>query len=72
MPQHRPADVVPAHVAAARAAYPGITATVGDARDLPLPDGSADATLLLGPRTGFTTAYFHRPGVGKRRAAYRG
>ncbi|MGC3861746.1 class I SAM-dependent methyltransferase [Micromonospora chersina] len=42
-------DLVPAHVAAARAAHPGITATVGDARDVPLPDGSADATLLLGP-----------------------
>lgn len=42
-------DLVPAHVAAARAAHAGITATVGDARDLPLPDGSADATLLLGP-----------------------
>ncbi|MFE9656763.1 class I SAM-dependent methyltransferase [Micromonospora sp. NPDC006431] len=42
-------DLVPAHVAAARAAYPELTATVGDARDLPLPDGAADATLLLGP-----------------------
>lgn len=42
-------DLVPAHVAAARAAYPALTATVGDARDLPLPDDSADATLLLGP-----------------------
>ena len=42
-------DLVPAHVAAARAAYPNLTATVGDARHLPLPDGSVDATLLLGP-----------------------
>ncbi len=42
-------DLVPAHVAAARAAYPQLTATVGDARRLPLPDGSVDATLLLGP-----------------------
>lgn len=42
-------DLVPAHVAAARAAYPRLTATVGDARKLPLPDDSVDATLLLGP-----------------------
>ncbi|MEU2614656.1 methyltransferase domain-containing protein [Micromonospora sp. NPDC007271] len=42
-------DLVPAHAAAARTAYPEVTATVGDARELPLPDGSADATLLLGP-----------------------
>ena len=42
-------DLVPAHVAAARDAHPEITASVGDARDLPLPDDSVDATLLLGP-----------------------
>ncbi|SBT46418.1 class I SAM-dependent methyltransferase [Micromonospora auratinigra] len=42
-------DLVPAHVTAATAAYPELTVTVGDARDLPLPDKSVDATLLLGP-----------------------
>ncbi|MBB5115831.1 methyltransferase domain-containing protein [Micromonospora echinospora] len=42
-------DLVPAHVAAARAAYPLVTASVGDARALPLPDAATDATLLLGP-----------------------
>ncbi|MCW3815641.1 class I SAM-dependent methyltransferase [Micromonospora sp. DR5-3] len=42
-------DLVPAHVAAAGTAYPEITASVGDARDLPLPDDSVDVTLLLGP-----------------------
>ncbi|MFI2714106.1 class I SAM-dependent methyltransferase [Micromonospora sp. NPDC018662] len=42
-------DLVPAHVAAARAAYPQVTATVGDACALPLPDATADAALLLGP-----------------------
>ncbi|WP_319461776.1 class I SAM-dependent methyltransferase [Micromonospora sp. RTP1Z1] len=42
-------DLVPAHVAAVRDAHPEVTASVGDARDLPLPDGSVDATLLLGP-----------------------
>ncbi|MFG3301022.1 class I SAM-dependent methyltransferase [Micromonospora chersina] len=57
-------DLVPAHVAAAQAAHPGITATVGDARDLPLPDGSADATLLLGP-------LYHLPDRADRVAALR-
>ncbi|HEU5027795.1 MAG TPA: class I SAM-dependent methyltransferase [Spirillospora sp.] len=28
---------------------PGVTARLGDARDLPAPDASADAVLLLGP-----------------------
>jgi SAM-dependent methyltransferase len=41
-------DPVPGHVAAS-AALPGVTAEVGDARDLPAPDSSADAVLLLGP-----------------------
>ncbi|MCP3784631.1 class I SAM-dependent methyltransferase [Micromonospora sp. A3M-1-15] len=57
-------DLVPAHVSAARAAHPGITASVGDARDLPLPDGSADATLLLGP-------LYHLPDRADRVAALR-
>lgn len=42
-------DLVPAHAAAARQACPAVTATVGDARRLPLADRCADATLLLGP-----------------------
>ncbi len=41
-------DPVPGHVAAC-AALPGVTATLGDARDLPVPDASTDAVLLLGP-----------------------
>jgi SAM-dependent methyltransferase len=45
-------DVVPEHVAAAQrlaADRPGITASLGDARDLPVPDGRFDAALVLGP-----------------------
>ncbi|MEV4352253.1 class I SAM-dependent methyltransferase [Actinoplanes sp. NPDC049596] len=41
-------DPVPAHVAAA-AARPGVTAAVGDARDLPAGDAGVDAVLLFGP-----------------------
>jgi SAM-dependent methyltransferase len=41
-------DLVPEHVAVA-AGIPGVTAAVGDARDLAEPDSRADATLLLGP-----------------------
>ncbi|GGK08620.1 hypothetical protein GCM10010123_43130 [Pilimelia anulata] len=41
-------DPVPDHVAAA-AGHPGVTAVAGDARRVPLADGSADAVLLLGP-----------------------
>ncbi|WP_250036364.1 class I SAM-dependent methyltransferase [Paractinoplanes maris] len=42
-------DLVPAHVAQARAGTPAIDAAVGDARDLAEPDAAWDATLLLGP-----------------------
>ncbi|MGY6651641.1 class I SAM-dependent methyltransferase [Amycolatopsis sp. TRM77291] len=45
-------DIVPEHVAAARRlaeGTPGMTASLGDARELPVPDGSFDAALLLGP-----------------------
>lgn len=45
-------DIVPEHVAAAgrlAAGTPGMTASLGDARELPVPDGSFDAALLLGP-----------------------
>jgi SAM-dependent methyltransferase len=42
-------DLVPAHVDQARAGQPPIDAVVGDARSLPVPDHSYDATLLLGP-----------------------
>ncbi|MEV0583967.1 class I SAM-dependent methyltransferase [Nonomuraea sp. NPDC050310] len=41
-------DPVPLHVERA-AELPGVTARLGDARDLPVPDGSVDAALLLGP-----------------------
>jgi len=48
-------DAVPLHIEQARAAsrrqpeHPLAGAAVGDARQLPFPDGSADAVLLLGP-----------------------
>jgi SAM-dependent methyltransferase len=42
-------DLVPDHVAQARAGEPPIDAVVGDARELPEPDAAHDATLLLGP-----------------------
>jgi len=43
-------DIVPAHVDAARAQQPTLSsAMVGDARDLPWSDESADAVLLMGP-----------------------
>ncbi|GID28013.1 class I SAM-dependent methyltransferase [Paractinoplanes brasiliensis] len=41
-------DPVPQHVAVART-LDGVDALVGDARDLPAPDASADVVLLLGP-----------------------
>lgn len=41
-------DPVPRHIEAA-ASVPGVTARLGDARQLPVGDGSADAVLLLGP-----------------------
>jgi SAM-dependent methyltransferase len=41
-------DPVPEHVAAS-AGLDGVRAVPGDARDLPVPDGAADAVLLLGP-----------------------
>ncbi|MER5624576.1 class I SAM-dependent methyltransferase [Streptosporangium sp. NPDC002544] len=41
-------DVVPLHVKRA-ARLAGVTAWQGDARELPLPDESVDAVLLLGP-----------------------
>ncbi|HEY0001191.1 MAG TPA: methyltransferase domain-containing protein [Actinoplanes sp.] len=42
-------DLVPGHVAQARAGHPPIDAEVADARALPEVDGAYDATLLLGP-----------------------
>ncbi|MEU7761227.1 MULTISPECIES: class I SAM-dependent methyltransferase [Micromonospora] len=57
-------DLVPAHVAAARSAYPLVAASVGDARALPAPDAAADATLLLGP-------LYHLPRQADRVAALR-
>ena len=47
--QVRLVDLVPSHVAQARACEPPIDAVVGDARDLPEPDASQDVTLVLGP-----------------------
>src|SRR5690348_12992495 len=44
----RVVDPVPEHVAEA-ARLPGVTAVVGDARQLPAPDAELDAVLLLGP-----------------------
>lgn len=41
-------DPVPLHVDQA-SALPGVTASIGDARELDLPDRSADTALLLGP-----------------------
>ncbi|MET9336498.1 class I SAM-dependent methyltransferase [Nonomuraea sp. NPDC003804] len=41
-------DPVPLHVERA-AELAGVTARLGDARELPVPDASADAVLLLGP-----------------------
>ncbi|MFD6397157.1 class I SAM-dependent methyltransferase [Nocardia sp. NPDC060249] len=41
-------DPVPEHVETA-AALPGVTAELGDARRLPVPDNSFDTVLLLGP-----------------------
>jgi SAM-dependent methyltransferase len=59
----RVVDPVPAHVAAS-GALPGVTAVQGDARDLPEPDASADAVLLLGP-------LYHLPERADRLAAWR-
>lgn len=41
-------DIVPEHVAAAQQ-IPGLTASLADARELPVPDAAWDAALLLGP-----------------------
>lgn len=60
-------DVVPEHVAAAQrlaAGTPGITASLGDARDLPVPDATFDAALLFGP-------LYHLTRPGDRLAALR-
>ncbi|MGV9374302.1 class I SAM-dependent methyltransferase [Nonomuraea sp. NPDC003707] len=48
-------DPVPAHVEAA-AALPGVTAELGDARELRAPDQSADVVLLFGPLYHLTEA----------------
>jgi SAM-dependent methyltransferase len=42
-------DPIPLHVEQAVAAHPGVTAEVGDARDLEQGSGSVEAVLLLGP-----------------------
>lgn len=47
--QVRLVDLVPGHVEQARAGQPSVDAVVGDARALPEPDRSQDATLVLGP-----------------------
>jgi SAM-dependent methyltransferase len=56
-------DPVPDHVAAA-GDLPGVTAVLGDARQLPEPDAAADAVLLLGP-------LYHLPERADRVAAWR-
>ena len=56
-------DPVPDHVAAA-GALPGVTAVLGDARELPEPDAAADAVLLFGP-------LYHLPERADRLAAWR-
>jgi SAM-dependent methyltransferase len=56
-------DPLPRHVAAA-GALPGVEASLGDARDLPRPDASADAVLLFGP-------LYHLTGRGDRVRAWR-
>jgi SAM-dependent methyltransferase len=48
-------DVVPTHVEAA-ARLPGVTAAVGDARQLSTPDTSVDVVLLMGPLYHLTDA----------------
>jgi SAM-dependent methyltransferase len=42
-------DPIPLHVEQARQADPAITAKLGDARNIPADDDSADVVLLLGP-----------------------
>jgi SAM-dependent methyltransferase len=56
-------DPVPAHVTASNE-IPGVTAAQGDARELPGPDASVDAVLLLGP-------LYHLPDRAERLAAWR-
>jgi SAM-dependent methyltransferase len=56
-------DPVPSHVAAS-GGLPGVTAVQGDARELPEPDASADAVLLLGP-------LYHLPEPADRLTAWR-
>ncbi len=56
-------DPVPEQVAQA-AKLPGVTATVGDARALDRPDGSADGVLMLGP-------LYHLLTLDDRRQAWR-
>ncbi|MFG1944455.1 class I SAM-dependent methyltransferase [Nonomuraea sp. NPDC048826] len=56
-------DPVPLHVARAER-LPGVTARLGDARQLPAPDGSADAAgtgLMVSPREGGFRGCFHDP-----------
>ncbi len=56
-------DPVPAQVEVA-ARLPGVRASIGDALSLPVPDGSADAVLLLGP-------LYHLPDRDDRLTAWR-
>jgi SAM-dependent methyltransferase len=60
--EHR--DMMPLHVSqlqAETAGMPGSRTALGDARELDLPDASADAVLLLGP-------LYHLPGRGRAAA----
>jgi SAM-dependent methyltransferase len=63
-------DPVPLHVAQAER-LPGVTARLGDARVLPVPDGQADAVILLGPLYHLTERYDRVRALSEARRAVR-
>ncbi|HLU75225.1 MAG TPA: methyltransferase domain-containing protein [Nonomuraea sp.] len=63
-------DPVPLHVAQAER-LEGVTARLGDARDLPVPDASADAAVLLGPLYHLTERYDRVRALAEARRAVR-
>jgi ubiquinone/menaquinone biosynthesis C-methylase UbiE len=69
-------DAMPLHVEQAREAAGGgpaaaFTAVLGDARDLPEPDGSQDAVLLFGPLYHLTQAQDRRQALAEARRVLR-